>query len=253
MRMHIRFFSTLLACLISVPALARDYNDYVLDAVRAMPDGGRYSKLDDATLALGKSILNDRGVISQNPLLASPVYCSGAAYEAFIYVINRLQQEGKLNLSQEVVQGLLVHMQPDGTDSWGRWNSNGPGTSRLFFELGLGLNTMNWSDAKPGDFLKIFFTEHIGKLERGHSVVYLGSIERNGVEYFRYWSSDSPLGRGTHEMEKSRAYRVIFSRLQHPENLNRIPSMPVSDPYLASLLTTPSSLEEMQQKIGLRP
>ena len=97
------------------------------------------------------------------------------------------------------------------------------------------------------------FNEHIGKLERGHSVVYLGSLVKNGVEYFRYWSSDAPLGRGTHEIAKSRAVRVIFSRLQHPENLNRISSMPKSDPYLASLLTTPSSLEEMQQKIGLKP
>ncbi len=233
-------------------AQARDYNDYVLEAVGELPSGGRYSKLDDATIALGKSIFNERGFVKQSPLVASPVYCSGASYQAFIHVISRLQQEGKLRLREEIVNGLLVNRQPDGTDTWGRWNSNGPGTSRLFFELGLGLNTMNWKDAKPGDFMKIFFNEHIGKLERGHSVVYLGSRVVNGVEMFRYWSSDAPAGRGTHEIAKSRAIRVIFSRLQYPENLNNIPSMPKSDPYLASLLTTPSSLDEMMRKIGLK-
>ena len=112
---------------------------------------------------------------------------------------------------------------------------------------------MDWKDAKPGDFMKIFFNEHIGKLERGHSVVYLGSFKKNGEEFFRYWSSDAPLGRGTHEIAKSRAVRVIFSRLLNPENLNNISSMPKSDAYLASMLTTASSLEEMQQKIGLAP
>ncbi len=236
----------------TAPALARDYNSYVLDAVRSLPEGGRYSKQEEATVALGRSIYTERGEISQNPLAASPVYCSGASYEAFIHVISRLQKEGHLNLSEEAVTGLLVHMQPDGMDAWGRWNSNGPGTSRLFFELGLGTNYTSWKDARPGDFMKIFFNEHIGKLEHGHSVVYLGSLQKDGVDYFRYWSSDVPLGRGVHEIPKSKAIRVIFSRLQHPEALNNIPSMRKSDPYLASLLTTPSTLDKMLQKIGVK-
>ena len=234
-------------------AQARDFNEYVLQAVKEMPEGGRYSKLDEATRALGRSIFNEKGFLKQNPLVASPVYCSGASYQAFIQVIGRLQQEGTIRLSEDAINGLLVNMQPDGTDTWGRWNSNGPGTSRLFYELGLGLNTIEWKDAKPGDFLKIFFNDQIGKLERGHSVVYLGSFKKDGVEYFRYWSSDSPLGRGSHELPKSRAVRVIFSRLQHPENLNNISSMPKTDAYLASMLTTSSTLEEMKEKIGLKP
>jgi hypothetical protein len=232
-------------------AVAADYNRLVLEAVGALPNGGVYSKKDDATIALGKSIYAENDRIAQNPLVASPVYCSGASWQAFLHVISKLQAEGKIRLSREAVQGLLVNMQPDGTDSWGRWNSNGPGTSRLFYELGLGLNTMRFEDAKPGDFLKVFFNEHIGKLERGHSVVYLGMAREKGVDYIRYWSSDAPKGRGEYRMRKSSAVRVIFSRLQNPEALNNIPRMPKSDPYLASLLTTPSSLEEMKEKIGL--
>lgn len=233
-------------------AQARDYNQYVLEAVKAMPDGGRYSKLDDATQALGRSIFEEGGLIRQNPLVASPVYCSGASWQAFLHVIGRLQSEGALRLSPEAVQGLLVNMQPDGTDSWGRWNSNGPGTSRLFYELGLGLNTMNFAEAKPGDFLKVFFNEHIGRYERGHSVVYLGMVKRNGAEYIKYWSSDSPAGRGVYEMARSRVVRAIFSRLQNPEALNNIPRMPKTDAYLASMLTQPSTEAEMKEKIGLR-
>lgn len=229
-----------------------DYNQYVLEAVKAMPDGGVYSRYDDATIALGNSITIDNGVLKHDPNLAKPVYCSGASYEAFATVIGRLQQEGKLRLTDEAVNGLLVHMQPDGTDTWGRWNSNGPGTSRLFYELDLGMNTMDWKQAKPGDFMKIFYTDQIGQHERGHSVVYLGSFKKNGVDYYRYWSSQEPLGRGTKEYPRSQAYRVIFSRLQRPENLNNIPLMPKSDPYLASLLTTPSTIEEMREKIGLK-
>ncbi|MGZ3652621.1 MAG: hypothetical protein ACXVB9_19280 [Bdellovibrionota bacterium] len=229
----------------------RDYNSYVLDAVKSLPAGGKYSQSHDATANLGKSIYADHGLIKENPLVASPVYCSGASYQAFIDVIGRLQEQGVIRLSDEAVNGLLVNFQPDGTDYWGRWNANGPGTARAFYELNLGQNSMDWADAKPGDFMKIFFTDQIGKLEHGHSVVYLGSFQKDGVDYFRYWSSDPPLGRGTLEMIKSHAVRVIFSRLQHPENLNNIPSMPKSDPYTASLLTTPSTVEEMRKMIGL--
>jgi hypothetical protein len=229
----------------------KDYNSYVLDVVKTMPNGGRYSQADEATINLGKSIYVDQTSMKQNPLVASPIYCSGASYEAFIAVISRLQQEGTLHLSDEAMQGLLVNMQPDGTDYWGRWNANGPGTARAFFELNLGQNSLDWKDAKPGDFMKMWFSDQIGKFEHGHSVVYLGSFEKGGVPYFRYWSSDPPLGRGIHEVPRTHASRVLFSRLQRPENLNNIPLMPKTDPYTASLLTTPTTLDEMKKMVGL--
>lgn len=230
----------------------RDYNSYVLDAVKAMPDGGRYSQADEATINLGKSIYVDQGLLKQNPLVASPIYCSGASFEAFVAVIGRLQQEGVIHLTDEALQGLLVNMQPDGTDYWGRWNANGPGTARAFFELNLGTNSLDWKDAKPGDFMKMWFTNEIGKYEHGHSVVYLGSFDKNGVPYFRYWSSDPPVGRGIHEVPRTHAARVLFSHLERPENLNNIPSMPKVDPYTASLLTTPSTIDEVKKMVGIK-
>jgi hypothetical protein len=66
---------------------------------------------------------------------------------------------------------------PDGESLWGRWNANGPGTARLFYELGLGRNFTSFSAARPGDFLKIFWTDAVGKNENGHSVIFLG-LER---------------------------------------------------------------------------
>lgn len=242
------FFALLL---FAFPAQARDYNDYVLDAVKQMPAGGKYSKLDDATEALGKSIYNDRGLIAQSPLVASPVYCSGASYQVFVEVIRRLQKEG-MQVRNEAIDGLLVNMQPDGTDSWGRWNSNGPGTSRYFYELGLGNNYVRFEDGKPGDFLKMFFNEHIGRRERGHSVVFLGYVKKNGVDYIKYFSSDAPDGRGVYLREKGTVVRVIFSRLQRPDALNNIPAMPKHDEYLASMLVRDGTYEEMLEKIGLK-
>ena len=241
--------TAVLMCLISITGAAKDYNPLVVEAVDSMPDGGRYSKLDDATIALGKAITSINGRIKVDPLLASPVYCSGASYLAFIHVISKLQADG-LNLPTDIVDALLVKMQPDGTDTWGRWNANGPGTSRLFFELGLGPNFVDWKDARPGDFMKIFFTDQIGRYERGHSVVFLGLVRKSGKEYLRYWSSDAPDGRGTHEMLKSRVYRAVFSRLEHPEALANISKMPRTDAYLASMLTESSTVEQMYEKIG---
>jgi hypothetical protein len=36
------------------------------------------------------------------------------------------------------VCGIISSSQRDGAGIWGRWNANGPGTARLFYELGLG-------------------------------------------------------------------------------------------------------------------
>src|SRR5256885_5765061 len=41
--------------------------------------------------------------------------------------------------------------QRDGEGIWGRWNANGPGTARLFQELGIGRNFVDVSQAQPGE------------------------------------------------------------------------------------------------------
>jgi hypothetical protein len=140
---------------------------------------------------------------------------------------------------------------PDGVGIWGRWNANGPGTARLFHELGLGKNFTSWEQARPGDFMKIFWSTDVGKKERGHLVVFLGMETKDGVEHVRFWSSNKPGGYGEKSVPKSKVAAVIFSRLENPSNMQRAATMPKKDTYLASLLTHESSLSEALQKSGV--
>ena len=96
----------------------------------------------------------------------------------------------------ETRAALLVRGQRDGEGVWGRWNANGPGTARLFHELDLGRNFTDYALARPGDFMKIFWTSEVGRAERGHSVVYIGRELVGGTERVRFWSSNKPAGYG---------------------------------------------------------
>ena len=126
-----------------------------------------------------------------------------------------------------------------------------PGTARLFHELGLGRNFSSFEQAQPGDFMKIFWSKQVGRRESGHSVIFLGTENRNGVEYVRYWSSNVPSGYGEKEVPRSKIAQVIFSRLEQPANLARINSRPGTDAYLASLLRKKSSFAEATRNCGM--
>ena len=243
----------ILSLLLSLSAFAAptDYNQMVLDAIASMPKGGGFSRGQDGEEAIKRGAYYENGTIVVTPQNATPSYCTGASYLVFLKVIVELQKRG-LGLSPDALKAMLMTGQPDGTDVWGRWNSNGPGTSRLFFELGLGKNFLDWKQAKAGDFMKIFWNNHVGKLERGHSVVYLGTELKNGVEMVRFYSSDPPVGFGSRSVEKSTIIRAVFSRLTNPKGLESILVVPRSDPYLASLLTYESNWNELLEKIGLK-
>jgi hypothetical protein len=169
-----------------------------------------------------------------------------------------------LTLSPNAVESVLVRDDPsrpdrlpnewgprDGEGVWGRWNANGPGTARLFRELGLGRNFEDFTKARTGDFMKIFWTPEIGQRERGHSVIYLGRSKRDGVEYVRFWSSNQAGGFGAKEVPRADIVRAIFSRLESPEALAKAPALPPVDDYLASLQRVDSSIEEVRAKCGL--
>ncbi len=99
--------------------------------------------------------------------------------------------------------------------------------------------------------MKIFWTPEVGSTEHGHSVVYLGTDTENGQPYVQFWSSNIPAGYGEKSVPRSRIAKVIFSRLETPQNLERIKTAPVMDPYLASLVTKRSSFEEALEECGL--
>ncbi|HEX4083429.1 MAG TPA: hypothetical protein VHY22_00855 [Chthoniobacteraceae bacterium] len=231
---------------------AEDCNATVLREIGEMPVGGGYGATRVATIALVRASHYESGRFFVLPSPDSPSFCSGATYLVFLKTIEQLRRDGRLKLDVGTLEALVIEEgQRDGEGIWGRWNANGPGTARLFYELRLGPNFTDVAMAKPGDFMKIFWTAEVGAAEHGHSVVFLGTEMKNGEEYVRFWSSNIPNGYGEKSVARSKMAQVIFSRLETPENLERIETAPATDPYLASLLTRRSSFPEALAKCGM--
>ena len=230
---------------------AEDYNSLVLEQVRAMPVGGRYSVAPVAKIRLQSAAHFESGKFFTLPSSASPSFCSGATYLVFIRTLEKLRADGQLQLDYATLDQLMIRDQKDGEGIWGRWNANGPGTARLFHELGLGRNFDDFAEAKPGDFMKIFWSNQVGKTESGHSVVFLGTEKRRDGEYVRFWSSNMPLGYGEKVVPRKKIAYAIFSRLERPANLAHINSAPAVDAYLSSLLRKKSSFAEATRKCGI--
>jgi hypothetical protein len=226
-------------------------NSLVLEQLKQMPKGGKYSVSHFAKIKLQSAAHFESGKFFILPASASPSFCSGATYLVFIRTIEALRASGQLHLDFPTLEQLLIRDQHDGEGIWGRWNANGPGTARLFHELGLGRNFDNFNEAQPGDFMKIFWSQQVGRSEHGHSAIYLGKENRLGVEYVRFWSSNVGAGYSEKEVPRSKIAYAIFSRLQTPANLVRINSVPVVDSYLASLLRKRSSIAEATSKCGI--
>jgi hypothetical protein len=227
------------------------FNGIILDQIRDMPQGGRYSASRVATIRLQSAAHFESGIFSVVPDAASPSYCSGATYLVFIKTIEALRARKALDLDHATLESLLIRNQRDGEGIWGRWNANGPGTARLFHEMDLGENFDNFAAAQPGDFMKIFWSPEVGRAEHGHSVIYLGMESKFGLDYVKFWSSNIPSGYGERSVPRSKIVHAIFSRLDSPANLSRVFKTPPVDKYLASLLTVRSSYEEARAKCGM--
>jgi len=230
-------------------SFAGDYNSLILDQIKQMPQGGRYSVSHFAKIRLQSSAHFESGKFFILP--SGPSFCSGATYLVFIRTIEALRARGELHLDYATLERLIIRDQRDGEGVWGRWNANGPGTARLFHELGLGRNFDSFDQAEAGDFMKIFWSRQVGKNEHGHSTIFLGMENRPDGQYVRYWSSNIPSGYGEKAVPRSKVSYAIFSRLQTPANLARIITAPSVDTYLASLLRTRSSIPEAGTKCGL--
>ena len=234
----------------AAPLLAENLNGLILEQVRKMPSGGKYSVSHYAKIRLQSAAHFESGKLFSIPKAPFPSFCSGATYLVFVRTIEALREHGQLQLDFATLNQLVIRNQRDGEGVWGRWNANGPGTARLFHELGLGRNFDDFAQAQPGDFMKIFWSTRVGRRESGHSVIFLGT-ENRGVEYVRYWSSNVPSGYGEKEVPRTKIACAIFSRLQTPANLARINGAPATDTYLASLLRKKSSLAEATKKCGM--
>lgn len=251
-------------------------NSLILETIEEMPQAGGYARyqrdlpenqrfqqlyatVDDLQAAIRVGI---GGKLKVNPAAAgAPSFCSSATYLLFCQVLETLQEERKMPVSRALNQELadvgatrsVIHGDLDGVGLFGHWNANGPGTGVLFARLDLGTNFSSFERALPGDFLKIFWNDAIGKGERGHLVVYLG--ENESGDAIEVWSSnmsneDGTGGYGTMWVDKSRIQRALFSRFENPENLVRwldFSEAEKTSDYLVSILTEGSTGEEMKR------
>ena len=228
------------------------FSKAVLAAIASMPAGGGY-----ATTKIAKdrcaAAIRDSSILEVSPKSAIPSFCSSATYLVFCQTISKLEAQRVITLSAKARNALLILDQADGDGIWGRWNANGPGTAKLFFDLHLGRNFTAIEDAIPGDFLKIWWSDAIGSKERGHSVIYLGTATSSaGNPAIRYWSSNKPLGYGEKTTELSKIKHFLFSRLEYPEHLNKVSDLPAKDPYLASMLKVEEHLDSMLRKLAVK-
>lgn len=223
-------------------------NTYILAAIKTMPNGGGYDATQAAVDRLAASVKVEDGVIHQDLTVAKASFCSGATYLVFLRAVEMLRKNGSLKLSPQAVELLAVLGVKDGEQVFGRWNANGPGTAKLFAELGCGRNFTSYDEARPGDFMKIWWTNEIGGKERGHLVVYLGS-DKSTV---RFWSSNQPGGYGIRSVEKDTIQRIIFSRLERPDRLENVVKLSPKNTFLADMLRNPFTWERVVKECDVR-
>ena len=273
------FFPLIATNALCASAFSEDFNELVIAKINEMPttgvyasyrkdlpEGQKFRDLQETVGDLSKALkVGPGGKLKVNPSSADKLsFCSSATYLLFCEVIADLQKRGVVPSNRDMSRELadvgdkeeVIAGKMDGVGIFGHWNADGPGTAMLFHRLGLGVNLYGLQNAKPGDFLKIFWNENIGKGERGHLVVYLG--RNDSGDSIQVWSSnlensDGSSGYGTMWVETSRIKRAVLSRLQHPENL--VQWLNFSEPektsdYLVRIRKTGSSGEEMKQAIG---
>src|SRR5438045_1511436 len=194
-------------------APAAGLNSLILEQIQKMPTGGKYSVSHFAKIKLQSAAHFESGKFFVIPTAPYPSFCSGATYIVFVKTIEALRERGELHLDFATLNQLVIRDQHDGEGIWGRWNANGPGTARLFYEIGLGHNFTDFAQAKPGDFMKIFWSNSVGRRESGHSVIFLGLTDHADGQYVRFWSSNVPGGYGENEVPRGKVAAAIFARL----------------------------------------
>ena len=221
------------AVLEASPLPAEDLSPYVLKSINTFPKAMGYDSSQEALNRLAHNVsVHERDfVINFNQIGSN--FCSGATYLVFLKTLNLLKEDGLLDLDQKTLNRLANLEVHDGEDLFGRWNANGPGAATLFKELQCGINFTSYKQARPGDFMKIWWTQEIGVKEKGHSVIFLGKKD----QFITYWSANTPKGYGKKTVPVSRIQNVLFSRLTTPENLERAAQLPYCNDVLKRMLT----------------
>ena len=241
--------------------------------------------------------------------LAQPSFCSSATYAVLIKALLLWDKNRQISREAWLVMkpfvGIVDNLNPkgyfqsDGEGFWGRMNGNGPAIAVLVHEIKAGVNFTAfrgaktnacketpteqylsddewrnhpvWSQAVPGDFMKIFWNrdDDSGAIigdngvkgdlqEHGHSVIFLG-IDDEG--YVTYWSSNGPgehpekMGYGIGRCDKTRIQRVVFSRILNPEKFDNVKKMTPMDvnKYIYDLNGKKhSTTKELKKQTGIK-
>jgi hypothetical protein len=230
---------------------------WILEAIKEMPNSGGYKLTNLSAQRLRDAFIwrpSTQGTeqLLLNSQVAAPSYCTTATYQIFYKVLQKYWAWSKTTPSKDVLDLLKPDMENDGERIWGRWNSNGPGTAKLFTDSKLGQNFDDIHKAIPGDFLKMFWNDHIGKRESGHSVMFLGLVKQDGEEYIKFWSSNSSThGYSVKMVPRKDATRTLFSRITNPKNIETIVDMDEDDSILAEMNERDSTWAEVSKLTGL--
>ncbi len=232
---------------------AEQIQQWVLDAVDEMPAKGGFELTRRPPERLRDAFSWRSNDLDINPQIAFPSYCTTSTFMVFYRVLQKYWDYSGTRPSRETLAMIKPNVENDGVRVWGRWNSNGPATAKFFRDTMMGENFDDISKARPGDFLKLFWNGHIGKLETGHSVVFLGSEVKNGVRMIKFWASQRATdGFGIHIVPITDAKRLLFSRLTNPDRADNIASLPTTDNFLASMLSVESNWVEVRQVSGIQ-
>ncbi len=170
----------------------------VLDIIKGLPNGGGYSRGGSFQLptVTAHNIGGDRW--EMRAFDGFPSHCASATYAVYARLVAVLQNSGSINLSGEQILAFETKKRmPDGTtlvDGQGTFqifNANGAGVAAFLKHTGTG---MSFRDdkllyARPGDFLKLFWSENVGASEKGHQVIYTGHRVMDGRDMVCFWSS----------------------------------------------------------------
>jgi hypothetical protein len=124
--------------------------------------------------------------------------------------------------------------------------------AKLIADAKIGRSFWTYDDARPGDFLKIWWKDAIGKDEAGHSVVFLGfTVSNEGEHGIEIWSSNKPNGYGKKFVPFVKIHHTLFTRCEAPRNIEKLTELPPVDTFLRQMLTCNTSISEINAAVGL--
>ena len=90
--------------LLATSATAANYNALILEQMRKMPSGGKYSVSHFAKIKLQSAAHFESGKFFVIPTKPYVSFCSGATYLVFIKAIEELRDRGQLQLEEMVTR-----------------------------------------------------------------------------------------------------------------------------------------------------